>query len=145
MGAAHEQAGNTDDSQVLGGNRRHLDGGVPGRPGERHLRPRRVDAIILPKGAFRRVPSAERGNFPLEGQEVVIIQAKASRLGMYLMGQAVFSVELVRRFRPASIRSIALCTKDDSELHPLLTPFPEVEVRVMPALPGAPQSGDEES
>lgn len=50
---------------------------------------------------------------------------------MYLMGQALFSAELVKAFNPASIRSVALCTKDDSVLRPLLDPYPNVEVVVM--------------
>jgi len=58
-------------------------------------------------------------------------------MGMYLMGQTFFSAELVRRFRPASIRSIALCTADDSVLRPLLERYPGIEVIVLPA-----ESGD---
>jgi len=68
----------------------------------------------------------------LEGQDVIVVQAKAERLGMYLMGQAVFSAELVKRFQPASIRSVALCSRDDSELRPLLAAFPLVEVVIDP-------------
>ena len=35
------------------------------------------------------------------------------------------------RFNPASIKSVALCLKGDSELEPLLTTYPQVEVVVM--------------
>ena len=66
-----------------------------------------------------------------KGRSVVVVHAKAGskkrekyqpyRLGMYLMGQALFGAELVRqKFRPRSIRSVALCEKDDSILHPIL-------------------------
>ena len=72
---------------------------------------RRIDAIILPNGEPRRIRGQQ---VPLQGQDVDVVQAKASRLGMYLMGQVVFSAELIRRFGPRSIRSIALCTQDDS-------------------------------
>ena len=65
------------------------------------------------------------------GKDIVVIQAKAMRLGMYLMGQAVFSAELMKRFEPRSVRSVILCTKDDALLRPLLAPFPDVEVVVM--------------
>ncbi len=61
---------------------------------------RRLDAVILPRGEFREAHSRD---VSLEGQDVIVVQAKASRLGMYLMGQAVFSAEIVRRFRPASV------------------------------------------
>ncbi|MBI3301812.1 MAG: hypothetical protein HYZ72_07005, partial [Deltaproteobacteria bacterium] len=67
----------------------------------------------------------------LQGEDVIVVQAKARRLGMYLMGQALFSAELVKRFKPASIRSVALCRQDDPELRPLLAPFPHVEVVVL--------------
>jgi hypothetical protein len=87
-----------------------------------------VDAIILPNCEFR---VAHWREVSLEGEGVIVVQAKAHRLGMYLMGQAVFSAELVKRFNPASIRSIALCKADDSELRPLLIPYPHVEVVVI--------------
>lgn len=38
---------------------------------------------------------------------------------MSLMGQAFFSRELLRRFKPASVRAVALCTGDDSVLRPI--------------------------
>lgn len=74
----------------------------------------------------------------LEGEDVVAVQAKAHRLGMYLMGQAIFSAELLRRFRPRSIRSVILCSADDSVQRPLLTPYPEVDVVVVPGTPVRP-------
>jgi hypothetical protein len=39
---------------------------------------------------------------------------------MYLMGQALFSPELLKRFKPKRVTSVALCTKDDNILRPLL-------------------------
>jgi hypothetical protein len=48
-----------------------------------------------------------------------VVQAKASRLGMYLLGQALFSKHLVEPFRPRSVRTIALCASSDSVLEPL--------------------------
>jgi hypothetical protein len=38
---------------------------------------------------------------------------------MYLMGQALFSRDLMRPFLPRSIRTVALCNQDDSVLRPL--------------------------
>lgn len=90
-----------------------------------------VDAIILPQGETRRLQGIERNSVSLVGQDVVVVQAKASRLGMYLMGQALFSAELVRQLGAASVRSIALCTKGDSALEPLLKLYPQVEVVVI--------------
>ncbi len=90
--------------------------------------PRRLDAVILPNGEHRRAHYTEVN---LEGKEVIVVQAKAKRLGMYLMGQTVFSAELIKRLNPASVKSVALCAKGDSELEPLLAPYPHVEVVVM--------------
>jgi hypothetical protein len=72
-----------------------------------------------------------------EGEEVIVLQAKSSRLGMYLMGQALFSRELVKRFNPASVRSVALCKRDDAILRPLLESHPDVEVVVQESAIGA--------
>jgi len=88
-----------------------------------------LDAVILPNGEKH---SAKASEVSLEGQDIIIVQTKAKRLGMYLMGQALFSIELMRAFKPRTMRSIALCTATDSVLEPLLAPYPEVEVVVMP-------------
>ena len=80
----------------------------------------------------------------IAGQDVIAVQAKAQRLGMYLMGQGLFSAELLRRFQPKSIRSIILCSADDSVLRPLLARYPEVEVVVdagAPILPSEEEAG----
>ena len=66
------------------------------------------------------------GDDILKGQDVVVVYAKGKkdrpyRLGMYLMGQVLFGAELVRqKFKPHSIRSIALCENDDAILHSIL-------------------------
>jgi hypothetical protein len=93
--------------------------------------PRYADAVILPNQKARRVGPGEQAGISLEGEDVIVVQAKASWLGIYLMGQALFSAELIRRFRLASVRSVALCTADDAVLRTLLEPYPHVEVVVM--------------
>jgi hypothetical protein len=48
---------------------------------------------------------------------------------MSLLGQAFFSRELMRPFKPSSIRTVALCEKDDSVLRPLAEQYGiEVEI-----------------
>ena len=89
---------------------------------------RRLDAVILPKGEFR---IAHWKEVSLKGKDIIVVQAKANRLGMYLMGQALFSAALVKRFKPRSVRSIALCKKDDSVLRPLLKRYRHIEVVVL--------------
>ena len=79
-----------------------------------------IDAIIV-LGCPAKI--AEKSEMDLAGRDIIVVQAKARRLGMPLMGQAVFSVELMKPFKPASIRSVALCTETDAVLEPLLKPF----------------------
>ncbi|MDO9413395.1 MAG: hypothetical protein Q7T81_12560 [Pseudolabrys sp.] len=87
---------------------------------------RLADAVILTDEPHCR---GLKQNFPsLEGHNVTVVQTKPRRMGMYLMGQAVFSARLVMRQGALSVRSILLCHESDSALLPFLKPFPEVEV-----------------
>jgi hypothetical protein len=88
---------------------------------------RLLDAVILPVGEGR---IADWREVSLEGQDVIVVQAKAHRLGMYLMGQTFFSARLIQRFNPASVKAVALCKRDDSVLNPLLEQYPGMEVVV---------------
>ena len=74
-----------------------------------------------------RVPRGQR-SISIEGKDVIVVQAKAGRLGMYVMGQGVFSLGLMKRLKPKSVRSVILCEDDDAVLGPLLKQFPDVEV-----------------
>lgn len=91
--------------------------------------PRRLDAVILPDGPKQRTHWRE---VSIEGRDVIVIQAKSNRLGMYLMGQAFFSAQLLQRFRPRSILSVALCGKDDDVLRPLFEQHQGMKVVVCP-------------
>ena len=78
---------------------------------------RRLDGLVLVEEPFR---LGSRSNAPeLAGQRLVVIQTKASRLGMNVLGQALFSADILRAARPREIRTIALCTADDEVLRPL--------------------------
>ena len=92
---------------------------------------RLIDAIILPTGQRVRLEGKGRNEINLEQQDVVVVQAKAYRLGMYLMGQALFSAELVKALKPRSIRTVALCKYDDSMLRPLAEKY-GIEVVITP-------------
>ena len=88
----------------------------PAVKGSKTASSRRLDGVIVLGGKHERVaPELLR----VAGNDIIIVQAKARRLGMYLLGQALFSRELMKPFGPASIRTVALCTKDDSVLRPL--------------------------
>jgi hypothetical protein len=82
-----------------------------------HNGQRFIDAIIIPDEEMK---IAKGNEISLEGKDIICVQAKAGTLGMYLMGQAFFSPELLRRFKPRKVTSVALCTKDDIILRPLL-------------------------
>ena len=59
------------------------------------------------------------GSYNIEGKDVIIIQTKATQLGMSLLGQAYFSQRLVEQLRPKSIRNVAICRASDETLEPL--------------------------
>jgi hypothetical protein len=93
-------------------------------------RGRRVlDGLIVLDGEFRIAPQSE---VSLAGKDVIVIQTKAGRLGMSLMGQAFFSAQLVQRFNPHSVVSVALCSQDDAVLRPLFEQYPNMKVVVCP-------------
>jgi hypothetical protein len=90
---------------------------------------RLLDGVIILRGEKR---IARRREVSLKGKDVIVIQAKARRLSMTLMGQTLFSAELIKKHEPKSVLSVALCTEDDSELRRLLKQYPNIQVEVMP-------------
>lgn len=96
-------------------------------PGTAHQAPRRLDGLIV-LGEPTRISSSK--NFSIEGRDVIAIQTKASRIGMYLMGQCLFSLRLIEAMNPNSARSVAICNKDDAVMRPLLESYEGCEVVV---------------
>lgn len=90
--------------------------------GKRHL-----DGLIVLGEPTSKTASRD---FDLKGRDVVVIQAKAKRLGMYLMGQCLFSRDLVLGLGAKSVRSVAICTQDDAALRPLIEAHEGCEVVV---------------
>lgn len=90
---------------------------------------RLLDGVIVTGGPFR---ISRQSEISLEGQDVVVVQTKAGRLGMYLMGQAFFSAQLLRPFNPRSVKSVALVLRDDDVLRPLFEQYPGMRVVVCP-------------
>jgi hypothetical protein len=91
---------------------------------------RLIDGVII-KGGEHRI--AKKSEVNLAGKDIVVVQAKAKRLGMYLMGQALFSAELMKKFNPHSVESIALVGEDDAVLRPLFEKHDGMRVVVCPA------------
>ena len=90
---------------------------------------RDLDGVIVLGGRKRILPRAENKDQDLRGKDVIVVQTKTGRLGMYLLGQALFSMELMRPFEPRSIRSVAVCQRDDDILRPLAEKYGiEIEV-----------------
>ena len=77
-----------------------------------------VDAIIIVDGD-RGIASPKKHR-SLNGRDLIVVQTKATRLGMYLLGQAFFSRKLVKDlFSPKSVRTVVLCAGDDAVLRPI--------------------------
>lgn len=89
---------------------------------------RLLDGVVILRGPH---VIAKPNDVPIAGRDIVVIQTKASRLGMYLLGQALFSRHLMEPFGPKSIRSVAVCTRGDAVLEPLAAQY-GIEVVVFP-------------
>lgn len=81
---------------------------------------REVDGIILPDGPKTKLRFSEVLPQSFQNQRLIVIQAKTHRLGTCLLGQTVFSPGLFARYNPKSIKSVALCGANDSELEVLI-------------------------
>lgn len=77
---------------------------------------RLLDGLIMLDGPHI---IAKARNIEITGKDIVVVQTKTGRLGMYLLGQALFSRHLMEPFQPRSIRTVAICTKGDIILEPL--------------------------
>jgi hypothetical protein len=89
-----------------------------------------ADGLVLPDGP-RCIAKAE--DVDVDGQEVIIVQAKVGRLRMTLMGQVVFSQKLMYlNYEPKRVRSVALCEQDDDVLRPMLEAYEDIEVVIAP-------------
>ena len=89
---------------------------------------RLIDAVIIPDGPSQ---EAHWRDVNLEGKDVIAVQTKDARLGMYLLGQALFTRALLKRYCGArSVRTVALCTRDDAALNPIAAEM-GIEVVVM--------------
>ena len=86
-------------------------------PRSRGVGRRVVDAVIIVGGNHRIASRVE--NVSLDGRDLIVVQTKATRVGMYLLGQAFFSRLLIKKYcKPKTVRTIALCTIDDAVLRP---------------------------
>ena len=81
---------------------------------------RRLDGIVI-LDSPRKI--ANHREVEIENRDIVVIQTKVGRLGMPLLGQALFSRHLMKSFRPSSVETVAICTKGDAVLEPLAAEY----------------------
>lgn len=79
--------------------------------GNKEIGKRIIDGVIV----LNEEKGIHSSNFyDIEGKDIIVIQTKYNRIGMYLLGQAFFSKFLLEKYKPKSIRSIAICGKYDT-------------------------------
>jgi len=100
---------------------------IPGSK-EKTVGQRLVDGIIV---LGEKTSKQKGGSFDIKDRDVIAIQTKSTRLGMYLMGQAYFTREILKRFNPNSIKTVAICGKGDAEMEALCKKE-NIEVVIIP-------------
>ena len=91
--------------------------------------PRFMDGLVILDGPFE---ISDDIRYDVSGKDVVVIQSKNKRLGMYLMGQVVFSRELILAKGAKSVLSVAVCRIDDKVMRPLLLAHKGIEIHICP-------------
>ena len=89
---------------------------------------RPIDGIIV-LGEKKAVHSGNK--FDLKGKDVIVIQTKKGRIGMNLLGQAYFSKFLIKKHSPRSIKTVAICGRNDKVMAEFAGEH-EVEIIVYP-------------
>ena len=74
---------------------------------------RLIDGVIISGEEFG---SQIGGSRDIIGKDIIAIQTKGTRLSMGLMGQALFSRDLLEKHNPRSVESVAICASGDSVL-----------------------------
>jgi len=93
-----------------------------------NVRKRLIDGVIV---LGEKTDKQSGGTHDLTDKEIIVVQTKAKPLGMYLMGQALFSREIMKRFNPKSIKTVAICSKTDSELEKICSKY-DIDVIEIP-------------
>ncbi|OED50893.1 hypothetical protein ACH42_00565 [Endozoicomonas sp. (ex Bugula neritina AB1)] len=89
---------------------------------------RLLDGLII---LGEETAAAETKDISIEGKDIIVVQVKGGRLGMYLMGQAYFSGLLLKKLKPRSIKVVAICARSDIEMEKLCQEH-DIEVVVIP-------------
>lgn len=86
--------------------------------GTKHQGRRPVDGLII-LGEDKALSSET--TYDITDKDVIVIQTKQSRLGMYLLGQAYFSKVLIQKLGARSVKSVAICGRGDAVMEQLAT------------------------
>ena len=93
-------------------------------PGTKNQGRRPIDGLIV----LNEGTAIHNNNFyDIAGKDVIVIQTKSGRIGMYLLGQAYFSKFLIEKHKPRSIKCVAICGRRDAVMEELAKKH-EVEV-----------------
>jgi hypothetical protein len=100
------------------------------RDGARGKNKRHIDGVIICglKSGDRKGQAKDRQL--VQGREVIVIQSKAKRLGMYLIGQTIVSRELMKALGAEVVKSVAVHRKDDPVMLKVLKRFKKCEAVV---------------
>jgi hypothetical protein len=71
------------------------------------------------------------GTKDIEGKDVISVQTKGTKLSMSLLGQALFSRDLLEMHKPRSIQSVAICASGDALLEEIAKKY-GVKVVIIP-------------
>lgn len=104
-----------------------VEGGKGRAEGKRH-----IDGVIIcgKNCGSRKGQKGDRAK--VKGKKVIVIQSKAKRLGMYLIGQTIVSRELMKALGAKVVLSVAVHRKDDPVMRKVLESFRKCQAVVYP-------------
>jgi hypothetical protein len=104
-----------------------VEGGKGRAEGKRH-----IDGVIIcgKKNGNRKGRKGDQTK--VKGKKVIVIQSKAKRLGMYLIGQTIVSRELMKALGAKVVLSVAVHRKDDPVMRKVLESFRKCQAVVYP-------------
>lgn len=103
--------------------KRDLDGVIVLDRQGKHLTTQ--DGLKVNGEILRKPKTGSLHEVKIEGRKIIIVQTKMGtstkpyRLGMYLLGQALFSTHLMEPFQPKSLQSVAVCARHDDLMEEL--------------------------
>lgn len=76
-----------------------------------------IDGVIICAEKFG---NQVGGTKAIEGKDVISVQSNGTKFPMSLMGQALFSKDLLEMHKPRSIQSVVICASGDALLEEIL-------------------------